>query len=243
MKICIAQTHSLKGEIQENIKNHLQIIENAVASNADLIIFPELSITNYEPTIAKAFATDIDDTIFNPFQEISDKNDITIGIGMPTNAANGIQISMLIFQPNQKRLVYAKQLLHEDELPYFVCGTNPISLKIKDKNVAIGICFETLQRKHFLQSIENGADIYVASVAKSKNGIAKAFSYFPAIAKEFKKPVLMSNCVGACDDFMSVGQSAVWNSNGDLVKQLDSENQGILIYDAESELVETCNYK
>ncbi|MEO9571929.1 MAG: GNAT family N-acetyltransferase [Polaribacter sp.] len=237
MKICIAQTKSEKRKVQKNIQNHLQIIELGIKSNADLVIFPELSITNYEPNFAKEFATEIESSIFNPFQELSNNNEVTIGIGVPTKASDGINISMLIFQPNKKRVVYSKQKLHSDELPYFVCGKDPIVLNIKGKNIAIGICYETLQREHFLNANKKGADIYIASVAKPKGGIEKAYKHFPKISREFRTPILMSNCVGYCDNFMSVGKSAVWNKNGELIKLLDSENQGILIYDTETELV------
>ena len=85
MKICVAQTKSLKGNVQKNIKNHLQSIKNAIELNSDLIIFPELSITNYEPSLAKELATKIKDSIFNPFKELSDENNIIIGIGMLIN--------------------------------------------------------------------------------------------------------------------------------------------------------------
>jgi predicted amidohydrolase len=93
MKICIAQTHSLKGKINKNIQNHLRIIKRAIKLNSDLVVFPELSITNYEPDLAKELVTDIENSLFNPFQELSNKNEITIGIGMPTSASKGINIS------------------------------------------------------------------------------------------------------------------------------------------------------
>lgn len=238
MKICIAQTKSEKGKIQENIQNHLQIIELGIKSNAELIIFPELSITNYEPDLAKELATEIENNVFNPFQELSNKNVVTIGIGMPTKANDGINISMLIFQPNKKRVVYSKQILHSDEQPYFVCGNNQVTLNIKEKKIAIGICYETLKLEHFLNTNQKGADIYIASVAKPKGGIEKAYKHFPKIAKEFNTVILMSNCVGNCDNFVSFGQSAVWNKNGELIEQLDSENQGIIVYDTENGLVD-----
>ncbi|MCB0400436.1 MAG: carbon-nitrogen hydrolase family protein [Winogradskyella sp.] len=235
MKICIAQTQSVKGDIQKNIKNHLRFIERAITYKADLIIFPELSITNYEPQLAKALATEAEDKLFNPFQEVSDQKGIVIGIGMPTMATNGINISLLIFQPNKEREVYSKQLLHEDELPYFVNGDKQKIFTINGKNIAFGICYETLQEEHVVNAIKNGADVYIASVAKPQNGINKANEHFPKMVKTYSTPVLMSNCVGACDDFMSVGQSAIWNAKGELVSQLDATNQGILIYDTETD--------
>jgi len=243
MKICIAQTHSLKGKINKNIQNHLRIIERAIELHSDLIIFPELSITGYEPDLAKELATDVENNIFNPFQKLSNKNGITIGIGMPTNTVNGINISMLIFKPNKKSVVYSKQMLHSDELPYFVCGNTETCLNIKETKIAIGICYETLQREHFVKAKENGANIYIASVAKPKGGIEKAIKHYPKIAREFKTSILMSNSVGYCDNFMSVGQSAVWNKNGELIEQLDDLNQGILIYDTELDTTEIYQLK
>lgn len=238
MKICIAQTKSNKGDVQGNMENHLEFVERAIKLEADFIIFPELSVTNYEPELAEELATDIESNIFSPFQEISNKNEITIGIGMPTRSTDGINISMLIFQPKTKRMAYSKQLLHSDELPYFVCGKNQTFLTIDGIKIAIGICYETLQAEHFLNAINQGADIYIASVAKPKGGIEKAYKYFPQIASEFNTPVLMSNSVGPCDNFISTGQSAVWNKKGELTAQLDSNNQGLLIYDTKTEQTE-----
>ncbi|MFK8060950.1 MAG: carbon-nitrogen hydrolase family protein [Polaribacter sp.] len=231
MKICIAQTKSIKGDVKENIKNHLRIIDFAIHLNADLILFPELSITGYEPELAKELATHINDKIFNPFQKTANKNNLVIGIGMPTKAIDGAHISMLIFKPKKDRVVYSKQILHKDELAYFISGTQQLFLNVLDKKIAIGICYETLQREHFVNAVRNKSDIYIASVAKPNRGLKKAYLHFPEIANEFEIPILMANCVGYCDNFLSNGKSSIWDHKGKLIEQLDEENQGILIYD------------
>ncbi len=239
MKICIAQTKSEKGNVKKNIQNHLEFVELAVKLKSDLIVFPELSITNYEPELVSELATDVKDNIFNPFQDLSDKNQITIGIGMPTKATDGINISMLIFQPNEERIVYSKSILHSDEAPYFVSSDNQPFLNIKGKNIALGICYETLQREHFVKAKENNADLYIASVAKPDRGTDKAYLHFPSAAKEFETPVLMCNSIGFSDNFVANGLSSVWNKKGELLDQLDKENQGLLIYDTETEKIIT----
>ncbi|MDE3743866.1 carbon-nitrogen hydrolase family protein [Maribacter polysaccharolyticus] len=237
----MAQTAAIKGNIRKNIQNHMDIIERALTSNPDLIVFPELSITGYEPGLAKALATDVENGIFDPFQDMADKNALTIAIGMPINGSNGIHIGMPIFQPNKKRRGYAKQMLHSDELPFFVPGNTQTYLYLNGKKIAVGICYETLQRQHFMNAAQDGADIYIASVAKSKSGIVNAYAHFPHIASEFNIPVLMANCIGFCDNFMSVGQSAVWDKNGKLLGRLENENQGILVYDTDLGTVQTNN--
>lgn len=50
-------------------------------------------------------------------------------------------------------------------------------------------------------------------------------------------PVLMSNCVGSCDNFVSAGQSAIWTRDGKLAGQLDNISEGLLFFDTETGVV------
>ena len=235
MKICVAQMRPIKGNIEKNIETHQTFIASAIAHGADMIVFPELSLTGYEPTLAKGLATTQEDERLRVFQTLSDENQITIGIGLPTRGETGILISMVIFQPHQARQTYSKQMLHADELPYFVNGERQIVLTAGETIVAPAICYESLQSEHAASAVEQGANVYVASVAKSANGVAKAFKHYPTIAQKYSIPVLMANCLGPCDDFEGVGQSAIWNQNGVLMGQLDETTEGILLYDTEDE--------
>ncbi len=237
MRISIAQTRPIKGDMVANIETHKKFTNLAVSYKADAIFFPELSITGYEPKLAKQLATNQDDNRFDDFQKISDIKNITIGIGVPTVGETGILISMIIFQPNTERQTYSKQQLHSDEFPYFVNGQQQIILTVKNKQIAPAICYESLQPEHSENAFKGGAEIYIASVAKSANGVGKAFDHFPKIAKQYSMPVLMSNCLGLCDDFESTGNSAIWNKDGLLSGQLNETDEGILIFDTETELL------
>jgi predicted amidohydrolase len=235
MKISVAQTKPIKGDIPANIETHKKLIALAILHNADTIFFPELSITGYEPELAKELAKNQDDREFDDFQEISNKHKITIGIGMPTKKNSRIKISMIIFQPDTPRQIYSKQQLHSDEFSYFVNGEKQIILTVDNKKIAPAICYESLQTGHSENANKLGAEIYVASVAKSQNGIHKAMLHYPAVATKFSMPVLMSNCVGYCDNFQSVGKSSVWTKQGVLAGQLNEKCEGILIFDTETE--------
>lgn len=237
MRISIAQTRPIKGDIVANIETHKKFTNLAVSYKADAIFFPELSITGYEPKLAKQLATNQDDKRFDDFQKLSDIKNITIGIGAPTVGETGILISMIIFQPNTERRTYSKQQLHSDEFPYFVNGQQQIILTVKNKKIAPAICYESLQPGHSENVFKNGAEIYIASVAKSADGVGKAFNHFPKIARQYSMPVLMSNCLGLCDDFESTGNSAIWNKDGLLSGQLNETDEGILIFDTETELL------
>jgi len=234
MKICIAQTESKKEQIKDNIENHKKWIDIAISNKADLIIFPELSLTGYEPELAKELATDQNDLRLDEFQKISDLNKITIGIGLPTKSELGINISMVLFQPNALRRTYSKQNLHSDELPYFVQGNEQVILKIKNRKIAPAICYESLQPEHSKNAVGLGAELYVASLAKEQKGIEKAVKHFSKVAEKYSMPVLMVNCIGYCDNFKSVGQSSIWDKKGTLIEQLNTKNEGIIIFDTET---------
>jgi predicted amidohydrolase len=237
MKICVAQTRPFKGDIQKNIAAHKNLINIAVSYGADCIIFPELSLTGYEPELAKDLVTTHDDSRLDDFQKISDTNKITIGVGIPTKTNSGILISIIIFQPYKPRQTYSKQHLHSDEYQYFICGEHQLILTLNDKKVVPAICYESLLSEHSENAFKSGAEFYIASVAKSETGVTKAVKHFPDIASKYSMTVLMANCVGYCDNFESVGKTSIWNNYGELVGQLNDTNEGILIIDTDTEKV------
>jgi len=236
MKISVAQIRPVAGDISGNIEIHEAFIELAASFKTDAIFFPELSLTGFEPMLAQVLAIDASYD-FDTLKKLSDDYQITIGVGMPVRSGKGITISMLIYQPRKPRQIYSKQLLHEDEKPYFVEGGQQIVFSVKGRKIAPAICYESLQIEHITQAQALGAAIYVTSVAKSQDGIDRAYRHYSAIANQFAMPVLMSNCIGYCDNFESVGQSGVWAKDGRLIGQLNQDSLGILVYDTETEEV------
>lgn len=239
MKICVAQTRPIKGDMRRNIDNHKTLIGLAISNGADMIIFPELSLTGYEPKLAKELATDKDDSRFDDFQRIADTEQITIGVGVPTKNTTGICISTVLFQPHEARRTYSKKYLHPDEDEFFMSGQSFTGLKVNKTNIALAICYELSVPEHVENAFRSGAEIYIASVAKSVSGVEKAVKSLSDIANKYSMTVLMSNCVGQCDDFEGAGKTSIWNNKGVLVGQLNDTNEGIIITDTDTqELIE-----
>ena len=159
MRISVAQTRPIKGDIESNIINHLKLIDVAVTHQADVIIFPELSITGYEPTLAHSLAIDPSDSRFVDLQKISDQKNIMIGVGAPTKSDEGVCISLMIFQPQHDIRVYSKKYLHPDEEKYFINGQNFPVLKFGDNKLALAICYEISVPEHADSAFKNGADM------------------------------------------------------------------------------------
>jgi predicted amidohydrolase len=228
-KIALAQIQSVPGDVGANLRKHIAVIERAASAQAAMIIFPELSLTGYEPTLAKDLALTQEDARLTIFQQLSDTHQMVIGVGVPTQQEAGVCISLVLFQPSAGRLVYSKKYLHSDEEPYFVSGENFPYLNVNDRQVAFAICYEISIIEHAQSAMAAGAEIYLASVAKSASGVASAHQRLATIARENEIPVLMVNNIGPADDFVGAGCSASWNKQGELVAQLGEEEDLIFV--------------
>jgi predicted amidohydrolase len=238
MKLCAAQLRPITGDTGRNISRHLDLAALALGCGAQLLLFPELSLTGYEPSLAAGLQFRPDDERLVPLRTFSNRHQMILGIGLPTAAAAGTRISLFFFLPEGAPLVYSKQLLHADELPFFVPGEEQLLFEAGGHKLAPAICYESLQPQHAAGAAAMGAGIYLASVAKSAAGIAKAERHYPEIAQRHQLHILMANHVGPSDDFVGAGGSAAWNPRGEQHGRMDAESEGILIYDTESEAVE-----
>ncbi|WP_157982851.1 nitrilase-related carbon-nitrogen hydrolase [Aliidiomarina minuta] len=74
MKIGAIQCKAIPGDINTNIARHLQLLERATEHGARLVFFPELSITGYEPRLAKSLAMTGKEAVLGVFQECSNQS-------------------------------------------------------------------------------------------------------------------------------------------------------------------------
>ncbi|TCJ14244.1 carbon-nitrogen hydrolase family protein [Flaviaesturariibacter flavus] len=234
MILCAAQIRPLAGDRAHNLVLHERFVRAAAAEGAALVLFPELSLTGYEPRLAAELAFTGNEPELHSLQQLGDAHHIVIGAGLPERAASGTRIGLHFFIPNKPRQRYAKQLLHDDELPFFIAGTEALLVELDGLRLAPAICYESLQPAHAATAAAHGARVYLASVAKSENGLAKAQAHYPAVAQQHNMHVLMANAVGPADDFICAGSSAAWTPQGEPAGALDAHSEGILIYDTGS---------
>jgi predicted amidohydrolase len=234
MRVCAAQLRPVPGDVPTNAAKHLELIALAAAHRVDLVFFPELSLTGYEPRLAGSLAIPVSDDLLGVFQECSDSSNLFIGVGMPIAAGVGVRIGMIWFAPGMPRRMYAKQQLHVDEIPDFVPGEEQLVLECGGRKLAPAICYESLQMAHADSAAALAAAFYLASVAKPAGNVAKAMGHYPAVARRHQMHVIMANCVGPSQDFVSVGQSAAWNARGELLAQMDAVSEGVVVLDMAS---------
>ncbi|MCT2562376.1 carbon-nitrogen hydrolase family protein [Chryseobacterium herbae] len=238
MKIAAAQIKPIKGDILKNIENHKIVIKAAATKNVDLIIFPELSITGYEPELAEQLSIDYEDQILDVFQKIADDNNMSITVGMPTKSDDQLFISSIIFEPGEKRKVYSKRNLFPTEITFFSKGESFCQLELSQTKISLAICYDLSDPTHSQEAYQTGSTIYAASVLNSVNGIDEDIIKLSTIAEKYHLHVIMANFVGESGGYECAGKSSVWSTTGNLLGQLNDEDEGILIVDTDNDQIE-----
>ncbi|PKQ64373.1 carbon-nitrogen hydrolase family protein [Labilibaculum filiforme] len=239
MKIGIVQLEPAKGNIERNIEIHIDWIKKGINHHTALIVFPELSLTGYEPELASSLATNQNDKRLDCFQKLSDENNIAIGVGLPTRNLDELNISMIIFQPLKDRITYSKQYLYPTEVSIFTARFNPIVLECETEIVAPAICYELSNKEHYEFAAENNATVYMASVLNSVNGVDSDLKKLSDIARNYKMVTFMANFIGESGGYKCAGKSTIWNDNGEMIKQLGDKEEGLIIYDTKTREVLT----
>lgn len=230
MKIALAQIASVDADIEANIAHHLAALRHLHAGDADLVIFPELSLTNYAPAIAGAAAIAPDDPRLAPLDDAAGALNASICVGAPLETGGKPSISAILIAPGQPRRVVHKAFLHDDEIPLFAPGVERASLLAP--RVALAICYDISVDAHIEQAAAEGMEIYLASVAKTVAGIAAARERLRLKAREYGVPVLVVNSVGSCEGKQAGGGSMAIGGDGSLIGMLDDREQALLIYDS-----------
>ncbi|MEZ6040105.1 MAG: carbon-nitrogen hydrolase family protein [Planctomycetaceae bacterium] len=237
MKLVVAQIKPFVGPIERNVNRHMALIDLAIDNGADLIVFPELSLTGYEPTQAANLSRSIDDQCFDPFAFAAETYGISISVGFPLMTDALPRISMRTVGPGSPPVVYSKRYLHPDEEPFFDCGPDAAPIIHDAPKIAIAICFELSVPEHANHAFELGATTYIASAAKTAAGVEAANQRLSHLAASRSAIVMLSNSRGWQDGSLCAGCSAAWGRKGNLLGQLDADTDGIVVVDDQTEEV------
>lgn len=235
MRIAVAQSRPKVGAIDENVESHMALVDLAVREQAELVVFPELSLTGYEPSLAKQLSCAVDDDRLQVFQASSDQRDVSIAIGVPLATSRLPLISTVVFRPRLTPFVYSKRFLHADEIAWFQPGQSEDCFISEDPKVALAICYELSCPGHAETAFSNGATVYVASVAKTKAGLQSGRDRLANLAFQKSALVLLANSIGFQDQVECCGGSSVWGRDGMLLGELDESREGIIVIDVSTE--------
>jgi predicted amidohydrolase len=229
-KIAAAQVPSIKGDIEKNRAIHLNTIDVAVRNDVSVIIFPELSLTGYEPKLAGALAFTKGDSRLLPFVEASTKHGITIIVGAPIISENDRpKIGAFTISQNGAVSTYTKMHLHPGEDKYFSSGNEPYLFVNGQHRIAIAICADTNHTGHPKQCRELGATIYASGVLITEKGYEADITLLQQYAQNHAMLVVMANHNKATGGFEPCGQSAIWSPSGKLLAVSGISNNSLVV--------------
>lgn len=234
MKVCLAQVQSERGKVQRNVEHHMAVLRTLEPGSADLVVFPELSLSNYDPDIAGAVALEPDDDRLRLFSRFAGETRTTVAVGAPLRTSGKPLIAMLVFAPGQDPVVIGKRHLHPDEFPYFSPPDSGEGVLDLATRIGVAICYEISVAEHTADVMAREPALYLASVAKTPGGVATARSTLAETARRHRVPALMVNSVGMCEGQAAGGGSVAIDPRGRVLAQLGGSAEGLLIFDTET---------
>lgn len=236
MILAAAQTKPTRGNIDANLLDHYRLIELAAQNGAQLIAFPEMSITGYERENASQLTFKKDDSRLDHLKKLATENNIVIIAGAPIQIELEMFIGEFIISPDNSVQIYTKQFLHEGEDEFFQPSFdyNPM-IDIENKKISFAICADIDNPLHPENACKRETDIYIASIFFSPNGIPNAYRDLQSYAENHKMNVLMSNFSGESWGSPSAGQSAFWNNKGELIGQMNDSDSGLLLVENQND--------
>ncbi len=236
MKLATAQINPKKEDINYNLNEHYRFIELASQQRADLIVFPEMSITGYELEDAKEFSLTVNDSRLNLLKQLAIEKQMTIIVGAPIRIDNHLYIGSFVMRPDNNTLLYTKQFLHSGEDRYFTPSTeyNPL-IKIGNERINLAICADIENSNHIKNANTKGCTIYIPSIFYTPNGISSVHKKLADYAKKYSIDILMSNFCGDSWEYKAAGQCGFWNNKGELIGSLNNITPGLLIVEKDDD--------
>ena len=228
--IAAAQSVSVPGDIARNVARHLRFGAMAAESGVRLLVFPELSLTGYEPGIARSKAVRPDSSELDPLRRLAQDAAMTVVAGAPVlNGRNEMHLAAFAIGPDGSVSTYTKMHLHPGEEDVFTPGMGGPVLRIEGVNVALAICADTTHPEHPASAARGGANVYAAGVLITENGYEPDTELMKGYARDHGMAVLMANHSGPAGGWVPAGKSAIWCEEGRLVAASKGTEEALVV--------------
>jgi NAD+ synthase (glutamine-hydrolysing) len=255
MKVALCQINPTVGALSDNVRKIIDVYNDALNSNCDIIVFPELAITGYPPQ----------DLLLN--DKFIEANSLALNkivkhvtapaiIGYVREQKGNLHNTAALACNGKIVYEFDKILLPTydvfDEKRYFKSGKVPsvFSLNIKGKKVKIGVqvCEDLWDDKYDLKvsniQKQNGADLIINISASPfrENKFKDRVNLVRSKVNEIKIPFLYCNLVGAQDELVFDGSSFALDKNGNCISHCNSFEEDVLYIDLESHSTKHIKY-
>jgi len=216
--VAAAQTISLAGDMPANIDSHLRFMREAAAHGVQLLVFPELSLTGYELSMADELAIDADDARLAPMRDLARETGMRAVVGAPLRTENGkLAIAALVLQDDGGMSIYCKQHLHAGEEKAFVAGKGGAPVQVGEDLIALAVCADATHPSHAAHAASGNPAVYAAGSVISVGSYPAESAQLAGYAATHGMAVLLANHGGPTGGWPCAGRSAVWAPGGEQV--------------------------
>jgi len=234
LNLALAQIATRLGDVEANLQKHLDYIEQAKKQKADLVVFPELSLTGYvlqDLVATVAHRPTEDDSIFKHLLKASEDLDLVVGF-VDEDSRHRFYIASTYLSGGRVLHVHHKVYLPTyglfDEGRFFAWGDRVRSFDTRFGRAGLLICEDFWHASPPYLLWLDGADLMLFSSASPGRGLTDREKLesarwvervSKAYASMFTSFVVHCNRVGYEDGLHFWGGATVNDPNGELVAQ------------------------
>ncbi len=232
IKITLAQFNTKLGDVNANLEKHLALIDQAQQQGADLVIFPELSLTGYallDLAVDAAIRPHEEDPVFNALLAASQNLDVVVGF-VHEDRRHRFYIASAYLAGGKILHIHNKIYLPTygmfDEGRFFAPGNSVRAFNTRFGRVGMLICEDFWHASLPYLLWLDGADILLFTSASPGRGLTHEPRLSSsewvehtnrAYAGLFTNFIAHANRVGFEDGLNFWGGSTIFDPNGDLV--------------------------
>ena len=244
LTLALAQINTHLGVVEANLEKHLSMIAEAQESGADIIVFPELSLTGYvlqDLAYAVAHHPTPDDPVFQALLQASAKIDVVAGF-VDEDARNRFFIAAAYLSGGRVLHVHHKVYLPTyglfDEGRFFAWGDGIQAFDTRFGRLGILICEDFWHASPPYLLWLDGADLMLFMSASPGRGLtsdpqlesARWVEHInQAYASLFTVFVAHANRVGFEDGLNFLGGSTVFDPDGGLVARAPYHTEALTL--------------
>lgn len=235
MKLAMYQMKNA-GNIKDNLEKSLDAIKIAADNGADLILFPEVQLTEFFPQYpamdVKKYEISIDSEIVKAFRNACKEHNIMAVPNLYLKEGDkAYDASILIDGTGEiigiQKMVHVAQAEKFYEQDYYTPSDTGFQVfKIDVGTIGIVVCFD----RHYPESIRTealkGADLILIPTVNTKAEPMKMFEMELCVqAFQNSTWIAMCNRVGSEDEMDFAGESLVIDANGKTIQKADDTEQ------------------
>lgn len=235
LKLALAQTNFLVGDVGGNAARIREIGVEARAAGAGLVVFPELALVGYPPEDL-LFHRGLRRQVDAALEALTrDRNGPALLVGFPEYTDHAIYNAVALLQGGEEFARYRKQRLPNygvfDEQRYFSAGDSSSVVESLGLRLGLLICEDIWQSGPAQAARTAGAEaLIVVNASPFEQGKqAQREAMLRHRAAETGVPIVYVNLVGGQDELVFDGQSVVLDHQGQVVVRAPAFTESLTV--------------